>query len=199
VAWIVLSAVGAALAGSCETTEPPNPGSNPPPTEAEKQVKSELREVFERWLDAGAAGRMDLVLRDMTSGYKSQWLYELLDGGVHAALDWRRTLTGTPRTDLDLWIEAGKADTTGRVPRLPVSVLNLPSLHQLFLQLLSDAKLDIAKEFSGYEITEISPPVQNGVTIVVRNVQGKSEMYQLKVEGGRWMVDHHSNGPRTVR
>jgi len=158
----------------------------------ENQMQQEdAQQAFEHWMDLLVAGKMAEAVQMMTQSYISQWIFDRLEDGEPAALDWRTRLKGNARTDVDLWQgEARKTSSTGRVPTLPRTVLADPSLKALLVAYLKDAALEIRYEFMKVKVVKVSAD-HLGVSVLVHNSRGDPEMYSLVVEGATWKLDHH--------
>jgi len=165
-----------ALAASCAST-----------TAQHRQV----RESFEAWRDAAAAGDVEKVLRGMTPAFRSEWVFRLLTAGDPEAQEWRIRLAGTPaRTDLDLWLEHQKKYAQGRPEVLPATVLSHPTLEPLLLGYLNREREALKHEFSGLTVTEVYLD-ETGATVTVQNRLKQPEMYELVPAPGGWMINGH--------
>jgi hypothetical protein len=175
-----------ALLASCE----------PFPAENDMQYEG-AREAFERWKDAMIAGRLTECVQLTTLSLRSQWIYDRLSEGDHAALEWKAKLEGGARPDLDLWFsEAGKDTSRGRVPTLPARVLADRSLTSLLVGYLRDAQPDVAQDFKTQKVVQVSAD-ERGVSVLVRSQRNEPEIYQLVSEEGFWKVDgHRKRAPR---
>lgn len=177
--------VGAlALAAACAST-----------TATQRQV----RQAFEAWRDAAAAGDVEKVLGGMTAGFRSEWVFRLLTSGDPEAQEWRIRLAGTTaRTDLDLWLEHQKKYGQGRPEILPATVLSHPTLEPLLLGYLRREQEALKHEFSGLVVTEVYLD-ETGATVTVQNRLKQPEMYSLVPAAGGWMIDGHRRPLRPVQ
>lgn len=154
-----------------------------------KDPKVAAVQAFENWVKAFVAGDGDAVYKGMSDGLKSGWIYDRLAESDPAARRWRGELTGTARTDLDLWLGLAKKRNDGRKDNLPQSVLTHPSMAELFkTYFVNEGRL--RNEMSGLAIGQAFAD-DSGVTIAVKNGQGSTELYGLIVEGDGWKVDAH--------
>lgn len=154
-----------------------------------KDSTADAIKAFEAWVKACVAGDGEAVFRGMSEGFKSGWLYDRLNEADPVARRWRGELTGTARTDLDLWWGLAKKRNDGRKDQLPPSVLNHPSLMGLFKDILADetgvrsqmARVAVAQGFAD----------DTGVTIAIKNGAGTTELYGMVAEVDGWKVDAH--------
>jgi hypothetical protein len=154
-----------------------------------KDTTVEAVKAFENWVRACVAGDGDTVFRGMSDGFKSGWLFDRLTEADPLARRWRGDLTGTARTDLDLWLGLAKKRNDGRQEPLPQTVLAHPSLLALFKDYFaSEGRLrsEMSRTAIGQAFAD-----DTGVTVVVKNGAGSTELYGLIAERDGWKVDAH--------
>ncbi len=159
--------------------------------------QEEIREAFEAWRDGAAAGDAERTFRGMSAGLKSEWAFQRLAAGDSLALDWRARLTGTARTDLDLWLEHQKKYRKGRALPLPATVLEDPSFGRMWADCFRRDLQAVKFQFAGLAVTSVYTD-DNGATVVARNVLGRSEMYSMALEPDGWKVDGHRESLRPL-
>jgi hypothetical protein len=159
-----------------------------PPERDSKQIQVE--DAFLAWVNHLIKGNADAAYRGLSESYKSQWLFTLLRREDRAAHAWRLKLEGRARTDVDLWWSYFRDKNDGRVEKLSTALLDSPGVLELWRNSFEEDKEAVKLQMSRLQIAEVfADPA--GASIVVRNIEGKTEMYQLIVERGGWKVDHH--------
>ena len=157
----------------------------PPDRSAEH---ADVRRSFDAWAKLLVKGDAPGAWAGMTTGYKSQWLFDLLAD---------RGLTGETRTTVDLWYNFHKDKNVSRVPALPAELIDSPSVVAIWKQVYDDAAPTIKNEFAKLEVVEVySDGV--GATVTVRNIRTTTEMYELVPGRGGWLINHHVNARRQV-
>jgi hypothetical protein len=160
-----------------------------PVDEKTAQAQAEARGAFEKWLDDTLQGKAEASFAGFSASFRSQWLFERLGDEDSVARDWRGRLTGSTRTDLDLWLEHSRKNRRPRVETLPDTVLRHPSLVELWKTYFALERESVKRQMSRLEIAEVySDP--SGVSILVRNAIGRREMYGMVYEDGTWRIDH---------
>ena len=114
------------------------------------------RDAFETWVKAAVGGDSAMTFAMLSDGNKSGWLYERLEEGDVSARRWRGELTGTARTELDLWWGVAKQRSSGRDEPLPASVLLHPSLAQLFVEYFVRTESGIRVQMSRLQVAQTS-------------------------------------------
>jgi hypothetical protein len=153
----------------------------------------DARGAFEGWVAANVAGDAEKSFGMLSASYKSEWLYQLLEENDGRARDWRGALTGSARTDLDLWLLYSRKTRQDRAEVLPETVLRHPSLVSLYRQHFVDQFDRVKAEFSGMSIVNVYSDT-TGATVTVRNVRGGTELFAMTVEMGGWKIHNH-RGP----
>jgi hypothetical protein len=176
-------AVALALAASCSSLP-----------EAQEQV----REAFETWRAAAAAGDAEKTFKGMSASFKSDWVFQRLVARDPVALDWRARMEGAARTDLDLWLEHQKKYRQGRAETLPATVLAHPSLGRMWVECFSRDREAVKVQFSGLAVSRIYLD-EGGATVMTRNMINKGEMYSMVVEADSWKVDGHRESLRSLQ
>lgn len=148
------------------------------------------REAFQNWVKAAVAGDGIRTFAMLSDGNKSAWLYDRLEEGDSSARRWRAELTGTARTDLDLWLGVAKKRGNGRDEPLPSSVLLDKSLQDLFVEFFVRTQEGIRVQMSRLQIAQVYGD-DSGVTVAVRNGVGATELYGLIYERDGWKIDAH--------
>jgi hypothetical protein len=148
------------------------------------------REMFEDWVRACVGGDAAKVFHGMSDAYKSGWLFDRLEESDAAARRWRGELSGTARTDLDLWLGVAKKKDTGRESLLPSSVLDAPTLPLLFKELFMKDYGAIQLQMSRIQIAQVYSD-DSGVTVAVKNGLNTTELYGLIYERDGWKIDAH--------
>lgn len=147
------------------------------------------RQAFEKWREAFVAGEADKVVAMMSSTMKSDWIFRLLQQGDPLVHEWRSRLEGQPRTLLDLWFFDCKKKPRERVPAVYPEVLRHPSFAQLCETIIKQNMEPVRGQFERLVVASVSSDM-SGVTLLVRNFAGLTEIYQMVVEDG-WKVDGH--------
>lgn len=160
------------------------------------EAESVARESFEKWSQAVAGGDATTMVSLMSVPYRSEWLYGLLKNQDPIARVWRETLTGTPRTDLDLWMytnESRRSDE--RVVGLPPSVLADPTLQDMLRRCL-----ETSPEKSLLADLEVVNVVVEGAnaTVLVKAKSRTTSYFAMVVEAGSWKVDGYVRPRPTV-
>jgi hypothetical protein len=148
------------------------------------------REAFESWVRAAVDGDAAKTFFMLSDGNKSNWVFDRLEEGDASARRWRGELTGTARTDLDLWWGVAKQRQSGRDEPLPSSVLLHPALAQLFTEFFVRTASGIKIQMSRLQIANIYGD-DSGVTVAVRNGIGATELYGMIYERDGWKIDAH--------
>jgi hypothetical protein len=148
------------------------------------------RDAFENWVRAAVGGDSTKTFDMLSDGNKSGWIYDRLEEGDPSARRWRGELTGTARTELDLWWGVAKQRSSGRDEPLPSSVLLHPSLAQLFAEYFVRTETGIRVQMSRLQISQIYGD-DSGVTVAVRNGVGATELYGMIYERDGWKIDAH--------
>lgn len=169
-------------------------GDLPPEPTVESQ---RAQEAFEDWLDALVRGDAKAAWAGLSEGNRSHWIFERLRDGDAPAHDWRKAWTGEARTQLDLWYFFHRDRSDARVRPLPVDILDHASTLALWTRYFSESLPEVRRQMEKLEITQVYPDGAM-VTVLARNLLGKTEMYQLAFEAGAWKVDHHREAVRQV-
>jgi len=174
----------AALA-ACEPFEPAV-------DETKLRAQNEAQEAFEKWVDDTLKGNAEANYRGTSDRMKSRWLFERLREEDSLARDWRFRLTGSARTDLDLWL-AHNEKNPSRVELLPSSVLATPSLADLWKDYFKLQFPAIKEQFTRLEIAQVFSDEQ-AVSILLRSSLGR-DMVELVPAEGTWKVNHYKRAP----
>ncbi len=161
--------------------------------------ESEASDAFWAWAQAMVEGDADVAIGRMTPAWRSEWLYGLLRQRDPSATLWRERLSGTARTDLDLWIYTNdnrKSDE--RVISLPVTVGTHPSLHELFVKILSEDRAGSEARFTGMEVKRVVVEGR-GATIAVSSRNRPTEYFAMIWDGTGWQVDGHVQPRSTLQ
>jgi hypothetical protein len=162
------------LAAGCASQEP-------------KQTEV-AKKTFEEWARSAVAGDAEKTLAMFSDARKSEWLFQRLEENDALARRWRGELSGTARTDLDLWWGMAHRSGSGREP-LRVSVLTHPSFIQLFREYFMQSATAIKNQLSKLEVTNIYGD-DTGITVSVRCGAGApTELYGLVYEHDGWKID----------
>ncbi len=148
------------------------------------------RDAFETWVKAAVAGDAKMTFHMLSDGNKSGWVFDRLEEGDASARRWRSELTGTARTELDLWWGVAKKRESGRDEPLPSSVLVHPSLAELFTEFFVRTEGGIRVQMSRLQIAQVYGD-DSGVTVAVRNGVGATELYGMIYERDGWKIDAH--------
>ncbi|HEX7900439.1 MAG TPA: hypothetical protein VF950_21905 [Planctomycetota bacterium] len=159
-----------------------------PPERTPEQIRVE--DAFMAWVNHLAKGNADAAYRGLSEQNKSQWMFDLLRAEDRAAHAWRLTLEGRTRTDVDLWLNYFKDKRDGRVEKLPTALLDDPGVLNVWRSTFEAQKEIIRIQMSRLTISEVFAEAA-AASIIVRNIEGKSEMYQMIFERNGWKVDHH--------
>jgi hypothetical protein len=180
------------LLAGCDALEP----FDPQPMKDEK-TREEARAAFEAWRAALVAGKSEEAWQGISEGNRSQWLFGLLSESDPLASEWRRTLQGSPRVDLDLWFEFCRKHKLQRAELLPGTVAAHPSLLKLWKDVFALQSGAIKYQMSRLEILEVYADA-GGVTVSARNALGRTEFYAMGLEPGGWKVDHTRSSLRAA-
>jgi len=153
-------------------------------------LQDQAREAFEQWRQALLAGDAERTFDMMSSGLKSQWLFDRLSAEDPEAMEFRRALAGTPRTDLDLWLEFNRKNPAPRAEVLPATVAGHASFRELYRRYFMQSLARVRQEFSTIRVSEVYPD-GTGATVSVRNSQGNTEFYELVAEGDGLKINHY--------
>lgn len=148
------------------------------------------RIAFETWVKAAVSGDAIRTFAMLSDGNKSGWLFDRIEEGDASARRWRSELTGTPRTDLDLWLGVARKRGGGRDEPLPSSVLLDRSLQDLFVEFFMRTQEGIRVQMSRLQIAQVYGD-DSGVTVAVRNGVGATELYGMVYERDGWKIDAH--------
>jgi hypothetical protein len=169
------SALLLVLAASCSTPEV-KPTDN-------------ARKSFDAWAQAARSGDAEKTLAGFSDAKKSEWLYQLLEDNDPIARRWRGELTGTPRTQLDLWWGVSHKRGNGRDEILNAGVLYHPSFAKMFREYFMQTANSIRDQFSRLEIAQVYGD-DSGITVAVKCVAGApTELYGLVYERDGWKID----------
>lgn len=160
-------------------------------------AEEQVREAFESWKAAAAAGDAGKTFRGMSDSFKSDWVFQRLAARDTLAEDWRARLQGPARTDLDLWLEHQKKYRQGRAATLPPTVLDHPTLGQLWAECFARDAEAVKALFSGLAVTRVYLD-ETGATVVVRNAAHRGEMYSMVPSPDGWKVDGHREALRPL-
>jgi hypothetical protein len=158
---------------------------------------AEVRLAFEGWTRTIQKGDAPAVFAGMSLAFRSQWLFDLLKGGEARAHAWRRSLTGEARTGVDLWYNFHKDKDVPRVPTLDGALLNSPAVVAVWRDIFAESADEMKRQMSKLQISEVYQD-GGGVTVLVKNVVGETEMYEMVAEGGGWKINHHRRALRSV-
>jgi hypothetical protein len=155
---------------------------------------------FKAWVAASAEGKAEESFQGLSDSYASEWLFEMSAGNDRIFRDWRGGLTGTVRTDLDIWIEHCKKTRarTGRADRAPGTVLQHPALVALWKSYFAVNAKAVALQMSRLEVLKAYGD-DTGVTIAVRGVSQKTELYGLVYDRGGWKIDNYRQPNQSVQ
>lgn len=167
-----------------------------PPERDHSQIQVE--DAFMAYVNHLVKGNADAAFRGLSESNKSQWIFERLRAEDRAAHQWRLKLEGRTRTDVDLWYNYFKGKNDGlRVDKLATSVLDSPGVLDLWRGTFEEEKENLKIQMSRLQIAEVFTDGA-GASVIVRNLEGKTEMYQMIVERGGWKVDHHKETVREI-
>jgi hypothetical protein len=158
------------------------------PTTVDRSAAAQ--EFFEDWVRACVKGDAPKVFHGMSDAYKSGWLFDRFEESDPATRRWRGELTGTARTDLDLWLGVSKQKGSGRESVLPPSVILDPSLTALFKEMFMKDLGGIQLQMSRIAIAKVYAD-DSGVTVAVKNGLNSTELYGLVYERDGWKIDAH--------
>jgi hypothetical protein len=160
---------------------------------AEVKETDGARKTFEEWARVTADGDVEKNLSMLSDAFKSQWIYLLLEENDPPARRWRGSLTGVPRTDLDLWWGVAHGKRDGRIEPLRTTVLEHPSFHALYREYFERNARGIKAQFAKLEVLKIYGD-STGITVNVRCGAGSpTEMYGMIFDGG-WKIDTYKEG-----
>lgn len=159
----------------------------PEDTDSRKLV---IEDAFMAWVNHLVKGNGDAAFRGLSEANKSQWLFDLLRREDRAAHAWRTQLQGRTRTDIDLWLNYFKDKSGARVEKLPTELLDSEGVLNVWRQTFEEQKDAVKVQMARIRVLEIYMD-DAAASVIIRNVVGKTEMYQLVFERGGWKVDHH--------
>ena len=166
-----------------------------PPERDSRQI--DVEDAFIGWVNHLVKGNADAAYRGLSEANKSNWLFDLLRRGDRTANAWLRKLEGRTRTDVDLWFNYFKDKKDNRVEKLPTSLLDHPTVLDLWRTTFEEQKEAVRIQMSNIQISEVFAEAA-AASIVVRNIQGKTEMYQMIFERAGWKIDHHRQSVQEV-
>jgi hypothetical protein len=148
--------------------------------------------AFKDWVKASVEGNADACLAGLSPSYTSEWLYSRAADNDATFRDWRGRLAGTARTDLDLWTDfcLKNRAKAGRAEVAPDTVLRAPELKTLWKAYFDSEKQAVAIQLSRLEIVKAYGD-ETGVTILVKGVGARTEMYGMALTAYGWKVDNH--------
>lgn len=149
-----------------------------------------VEDSFVAWVNHLRAGNADASFRGLSDANKSQWLFELLRREDPVAHQWRLKLEGRARTDVDLWLNYFKDKNDGRPEKLSAELLDSPGVLAVWRATFEDQKDAVKTQMSNLRVLDVYTD-DAAASVIVRNVVGQTEMYQLVFERGGWKVDHH--------
>lgn len=150
-----------------------------------------VEDAFMDWVDALVVGNATAAYLGLSELNKSQWLFDLLRGEDRGAHDWRLKLDAQTRTDVDLWYNYFKDKAADlRVQKLGSSVLDSPEILALWRRTFDGQKESIRLQMSKVQVTEVYTDGA-AASLTVRNILGKTEIYELIFERGGWKINHH--------
>ncbi len=150
-----------------------------------------VRRAFQEWREALVAGDAEKTFQMMSQGLKAQWLFDRLNAADFESREWRRTLTGVPRTDLDLWYEFNRSRPSPRVAGLPVTVAQHPSFQDLYRRYFMAELAAVRQGYSTIQLAEVYVD-STGATVTMRSPSGSTNMLELIPEGDGWKINHLS-------
>lgn len=159
--------------------------------------KIQVEDAFVAWVNHLVKGNADAAFRGLSEANKSHWLFELLRREDRTAHAWRLKLDGRSRTDVDLWLSYFKDKSDGRPERLSTELLDSPGVQEVWRVTFEEQKDAVRTQMSNLRVLEVYAE-DAAASVIVRNVVGKTEMYQLVYERGGWKVDHHREQVREV-
>ena len=146
------------------------------------------RKTFQDWAKSAAAGDAEKTFAMFSDARKSEWLFERLEENDALTRRWRGELTGTARTELDLWWGVAHRTGNGREP-LRSTVLAHPSFLQLFREFFMQSAGAIKTQMSKLEVTSVYGD-DTGITVAVKCGAGApTELYGLVYERDGWKID----------
>ena len=164
---------------ACSCSSPPAPGQSEGATEA-----------FKQWIQAAVDGNAQKTFDMLSLACKSEWIYKLLEQNDPTARQWRGTLTGPARTDLDLWWGRAHKEQSGRVYLLEPTVAADPSFFRLYQTYFTQAAGEIRAEFSRLQIAQVYSD-DTGVTLTAKpSPTAAPVLCGFVFEGGGWKLDH---------
>jgi hypothetical protein len=164
----------------------------------EGTMQENVREAFEEWRAALLAGDAEKTYEMMSEGLKAGWLFERLTSEDRESVEFRRALTGAPRTDLDLWLEYNRKNPSQRAAVLPPSVSAHPNLRELYRRYFMQELASVRQQFSGLRVAEVYAD-QTGASIAVKTPDGTTDLFQMVSEGAGWKIDLHRRSIRSMR
>lgn len=168
--------------------------AGPTPQELQKQ---EIRGAFEAWRDVTAAGDVAANFAMLSDAMKSQWLFRRLQEDGDTIREWRGRLTGTARTDLDLWLVHNQKRKVQRADLLPPSVRADPWLLEVYTEFFKPNLAALKAQFSRLSVQDIATDA-TGTTVRVGNADRSAEMYQMIYERDGWKIDGHLEPRRSI-
>lgn len=145
------------------------------------------REAFEAWRAGSAAGDVEVNFSMLSLANKSEWLLGRLEADDAVIRDRRAQLTGSARTDLDLWLEHSRKFRTPRAEPLPRSLRDHPWLRQVYEDTIVPQLPMVKSYFSRLAPTNFF--VDGVGATVAALVDQESIYFGMVVEGGAWKID----------
>lgn len=161
------------------------------------------RDSFDAWRRAIVRGDFRTVYDRMSPTFRSHWVFLIFTPDPttgeypEIAKDAYRALDRAHLKEFDAWLEHAKTayPETRRVPELPDNLLSQRWTFDLLERYFRLVHPHIKVEFAAMEVPEGPEPEENLVTLIIRNIRGASELYEMILHEGQWRVHYHRAGP----
>jgi len=163
-----------------------------------------LRPVFTEWQTAIVDGDFNYVFERTSATMKARWLYgiftpvETKDGLEFnpVAKDTIKKLPPMIATDFENWLRVNRLNQSAEmsVGPLPSNIMSNPWLRETLKAHFDKQQPLLKHEFQGKEFRE-GYIDGDAATILVKNIRGDSEMYEVVREDDTWKMNHWKPSP----
>lgn len=163
-----------------------------------------LRPVFADWQTAIVEGNFDYIFEHTSTTMRARWLYtiftpiETTDGVEFGpiAQDMIKKLPKSIVSDFETWLRVNRLNQGPEMQPgpLPSTIMSNPWLHETLKKHFDQQQPFLKHEFSGKEFRE-GYIDGDAATILVKNIRGESEMYEVVKEEDAWKMNHWKPSP----
>jgi len=164
------------------------------------------RDSFESWRQAIVRGDFQTMYGQMSPTFRSHWIFLIFlpdpKTGEYSDLakEYYKKLGDGQVKEFEAWLTHSKNayPLTRRVSELSDTILSSAWTFELLERYFRLVHPHIKVEFGAMEISEGGEPdtAENLFTLIVRNIRGSTELYELVLLEGKWKVHYHRAGPQ---